>query len=67
MLIRDIPIPPLIPGDIIAIPVSGAYSIPMSSNYNANPRPAVVLLTEQGPKLWRRRERYQDIAALEEE
>ncbi|MDP6510878.1 MAG: diaminopimelate decarboxylase [Dehalococcoidia bacterium] len=67
VLIRDIPIPPLIPGDIIAIPVSGAYSIPMSSNYNANPRPAVVLLTEQGPKLWRRRERYQDIAALEEE
>jgi hypothetical protein len=38
----------------------------MSSNYNANPRPAVVLLTGQGPKLWRRREHYQDMAALEE-
>lgn len=66
VLIRDIPLPNLSPGDIIAIPVSGAYSIPMSSNYNANPRPAVVLLTEQGPRLWRRRESYQDLVAMEE-
>lgn len=66
VLIRDIPLPPLSPGDIIAMPASGAYSIPMSSNYNANPRPAVVLLTPQGPRLWRRRESYQDLTALDE-
>jgi diaminopimelate decarboxylase len=66
VLIRDIPLPTLSPGDIIAIPVSGAYSIPMSSNYNANPRPAVVLLAEGGPRLWRRRESYQDLGAMDE-
>jgi diaminopimelate decarboxylase len=34
ILIKDIALPPVSGGDIIAVPASGAYCIPMSSNYN---------------------------------
>lgn len=67
ILIKDISLPTLAPGDLIAIPVSGAYSIPMSSNYNANPRPAIALVSEGRAVLWRRRETYADLMALDQE
>lgn len=35
ILVRDIKLPQVSSGDIIAVPVCGAYCIPMSSNYNA--------------------------------
>jgi diaminopimelate decarboxylase len=35
------------PGDMIAIPSTGAYTYSMASNYNRYPRPAVVIV-EQG-------------------
>ena len=44
ILIRDIKLPPLSPGDIIALPDCGAYCLPMASNYNTAFRPAVVLV-----------------------
>ncbi len=52
-------------GDIIAIPVCGAYSIPMSSNYNALPRPAIVMAQKGKTRLIRRRESYQDLMSLD--
>jgi diaminopimelate decarboxylase len=65
ILIRDINLASMEPGDIIAIPVCGAYSIPMSSNYNAMPKPAIVMVKESRAHLIRRRETYQDLMNLD--
>jgi diaminopimelate decarboxylase len=65
ILVRDINLASVHPGDVIAIPVCGAYSIPMSSNYNAMPRPAIVMVKEGRGRLIRRRETYQDLMSLD--
>ena len=65
ILIKDISLPTLESGDIIAIPSSGAYCLAMSSNYNMNPRPAVVMVKDGTSKIIRRRETYQDLIALD--
>jgi diaminopimelate decarboxylase len=65
ILVRDINLALAHPGDIIAIPVCGAYSIPMSSNYNAMPRPAIAMAKEGQVHLIRRRETYQDMMNLD--
>jgi diaminopimelate decarboxylase len=38
--------PDLNEGELIAIPVSGAYHLSMSSNYNSARRPEVLMLDE---------------------
>ena len=65
ILIKDISLPTLESGDIIAIPSAGAYCLAMSSNYNMNPRPAVVMVKDGTSKIIRRRETYQDLIALD--
>jgi len=65
ILAKDINLPAARPGDIIAIPACGAYSLPMSSNYNAVPRPAIVMVNEGRGRLIRRRETYQDLMNLD--
>ncbi|HEY4711180.1 MAG TPA: diaminopimelate decarboxylase [Dehalococcoidia bacterium] len=65
ILIRDINLASAHPGDIIAIPVCGAYSIPQASNYNALPKPAIVMVREGRACLIRRRETYQDLMNLD--
>jgi diaminopimelate decarboxylase len=65
ILVKDINLAPAHSGDIIAIPVCGAYSIPMASNYNAMPRPAIVMVKEGRARLIRRRETYQDVMNLD--
>jgi diaminopimelate decarboxylase len=61
ILIRDIKLPSVSPGDIIAIPASGAYSLPMASNYNAVPRPAVAMVRDGKARLIRQRETFEDL------
>ena len=61
ILIRDISLPPVAAGDIIAVADCGAYCLPMSSNYNAAFRPAVVLVREGRARLIRRRETLEDL------
>lgn len=61
ILIRDIKMPAISPGDVLAIPVCGAYCIPMSSNYNMVPHPAVVMVNEGRARLIRRRQKYSDL------
>ncbi|MFH0942452.1 MAG: diaminopimelate decarboxylase [Chloroflexota bacterium] len=61
ILVRDIDLPAITPGDIIAIPVSGAYCLSMASNYNASFRPAVVMVKEGQARLVRRRETLGDL------
>ncbi len=61
ILVRGIQLPEVKRGDVIAIPVCGAYCIPMSSNYNAVPRPAVVMVAEGRDRVVRMRETYQEL------
>ena len=65
VLAANVDLAPTEPGDIIAMPAAGAYAIPMSSNYNMTPRPAVVLVKDGSSRLIRRRETYQDIMAAD--
>jgi diaminopimelate decarboxylase len=65
ILARDINLSPVAAGDIIAIPVNGAYSIPMSSNYNMVPRPAIVMVKDGKARLIRKRETYDDLMKLD--
>jgi diaminopimelate decarboxylase len=48
-------------GELIAIPVAGAYHISMASNYNGARRPAVVWLEEGNANLIVQRETVQDL------
>jgi diaminopimelate decarboxylase len=61
ILIKDIMLPEMKAGDILAIPDSGAYCLAMASNYNTSLRPAVVLAQKGKPYLIRRRETFEDI------
>jgi diaminopimelate decarboxylase len=61
ILVRDTDLPSVAPGDIIAIPVAGAYCLPMASNYNASLRPAVVFIKGGESRLVRRRDAYEDL------
>lgn len=51
ILIEDLPLPEIEPGELLAVPVSGAYQLSMSSNYNGAARPAVVWLEDGAPTL----------------
>jgi diaminopimelate decarboxylase len=65
VLIEDIALPEVQVGDLIAVPASGAYQLPMASNYNAVPRPAVVMVTKGTSRTIRRRETYADVFVAE--
>jgi len=61
ILVKDIDLPPVKRGDIIAVPVCGAYCLPLQSNYNAALKPAIVIAGEGKSRLIRRRETLEDI------
>lgn len=65
LLIRDISLPKVEEGDILAVPNCGAYALSMASNYNASLKPAVVLVKEGQIHLIRRRENYEDLIRCE--
>ena len=48
-------------GDILAVKDVGAYGFCMSSNYNTRPRPAEVMVDEDGARLIRMRETIEDL------
>jgi diaminopimelate decarboxylase len=54
------------PGDLLAIRTAGAYGFAMSSNYNARPRAAEVLVDRDRARLVRRRETYADLVRGED-
>jgi diaminopimelate decarboxylase len=53
------------PGDLIAVPGTGAYCRSMASNYNHVPRPPVVAVGEGEPRVIVRRETEDDLLALD--
>ncbi|HLT20390.1 MAG TPA: diaminopimelate decarboxylase [Thermomicrobiales bacterium] len=63
ILIRDLELPAVSPGDLIAVPASGAYCLAMASNYNMALRPAVVMVADGQARLIQRRERFEDLMA----
>jgi len=66
VVIEDLLMPKLKEGDLIAIPMSGAYHLSMSSNYNGARRPAVLLLEKGGVKQIVRRETVEDLLQRDE-
>lgn len=66
IVIRDIQLPGDIrPGDLLAIPATGAYGRSMASNYNHLPRPPVVAVLEGRARVILRRETYADLLNLD--
>jgi diaminopimelate decarboxylase len=61
VLIERAPLPEARRGDLLAVPATGAYTLGMSSNYNAVPRPAAVLVADSEARLIRRRETVDDL------
>ena len=61
ILIEHLMVPSMHEGDLLALPSAGAYCLPMASNYNLVPRPAVVLVDEKHVQLMERRETYEDL------
>ncbi len=58
-------LPPVEPGDFLAVRSAGAYGFVMSSNYNSRPRAAEVLVDGGEARVGRKRETWDDLIALE--
>jgi len=48
-------------GDLIAVPVTGAYCMTMANNYNGALRPPIAMVCEGEVKIVQRRETYEDL------
>jgi diaminopimelate decarboxylase len=62
VLIEALPMPDIQPGELVAVPVSGAYQLSMANNYNGACRPAVVWLEGGQARLVVRREAPEELA-----
>ena len=62
---KDRAIPPVKRGDLLSIFTAGAYGCTMSSNYNARPLAAEVLVDGGNFKVIRKRQTYEDMIAQE--
>jgi diaminopimelate decarboxylase len=63
---RDRHMPPLEPGDLVAVLDAGAYGSAMASNYNRRPLPPEVLVDGGQWRVVRRRQTIDEMLALEE-
>ena len=53
------------PGDVLAVPTTGAYTLALGSTYNGVPRPAVVLVANGETRVIRERETVDDLLRFE--
>ncbi|MGL5149129.1 MAG: diaminopimelate decarboxylase [Clostridium sp.] len=65
ILIENILLPKVKTGDVLAITTTGAYGYSMSSNYNKNPRPAVVMVNEGEARIICKRQSFEDLISNE--
>jgi diaminopimelate decarboxylase len=66
IIIREIDLPEdIVPGDLLAVPATGAYGRSMASNYNHVPRPSVVAVKDGKAREIVRRESIADLLALD--
>jgi diaminopimelate decarboxylase len=63
ILVRDIAMPRLAPGELVGLPASGAYNLAMSSNYNMALKPPVIAVKDGKARLMQRRETIEDLLA----
>ena len=61
VLIEALPMPEVQAGELIAVPVSGAYQLSMASNYNGALKPAVLWLENGSARLIQQRETLDDL------
>lgn len=61
VIIEDLAMPDIQEGDLIAVPVAGAYQLSMASNYNGSRRPAAVMLEDGKARLILQRETVDDL------
>ena len=61
ILAKDLALPKLSSGELLAVPASGAYQLSMSSHYNGALRPAVLWLDRQQASLIQEREKPDDL------
>ena len=61
VLIPSATLAPPKPGDLLAVPSTGAYNYSMASNYNRLPRPAAVFVRDGQARLVIRRETLDDL------
>jgi diaminopimelate decarboxylase len=61
ILIKEIELPSISKGDIIAVLNTGAYNYSMSSNYNMMPRPACVMVDDGKAEVIIERETFEDL------
>jgi len=61
ILIDEVYLSGVKPGDLLAIPATGDYTYSMSSNYNGFLKPAIALVNNGKQKLITRREVYDDL------
>lgn len=62
---RDVMLPAIEPGELIACAGTGAYGYSMASNYNKQPKPAVVAVFGGEKRVLARRETYEDLVRLD--
>jgi len=67
VLIKEIKLPRIKAGDILAVAGSGAYCVPMSSNYNTMFRPAIIFVKDGKARLVRQRETLEDLMRRDKE
>jgi diaminopimelate decarboxylase len=66
IVIREIDLPDdIVPGDLLAVPATGAYGRSMASNYNHVPRPPVVAVKDGKARVIVRRESEADLLRLD--
>lgn len=65
VLVWEQALPQTKPGDVLAVLATGAYGYSMASNYNRNPRPAVVFVENGKEQLVVERETYTDMLRLD--
>jgi diaminopimelate decarboxylase len=63
ILVRDALVASPAVGDVLVTPATGAYGHAMANNYNAVPRPPVVLCSGGDARLVVRRETYDDLSS----
>jgi len=61
VLVRDVALNDPRVGDILVIPVTGAYAYAMANNYNAVRRPPVIFCRDGEARVVVRRETYEDL------
>ncbi len=65
MITPDVPLADPAIGDLVVVPVTGAYCFTMSNNYNGALRPPVIYCADGKARIGVRRETFDDLLARE--